>query len=374
LSNFSTALGGLCITSPDFNRWLTKSVLHGVLQYGGFGYAQPPYCKTTQPKEIGWFFGLVRIKGIEPSLLAKPEPKSGASTNSAISAYNFDYSITNSQSKIILEAMPNPDSTPILTALQGLIDVVAKLRNPDGGCPWDLAQTSASLTPYIIEEAYETVHAIRSGDREAIVSELGDLLLQVVLQAQLASEAGEFTLEDIAEAITQKMIRRHPHVFGDTKVAGVAEVRANWEEIKAAEKGKTTASLSDRLSSYNEKLPPITAAMKISVGAATVGFDWESVDGAWAKFEEELGEFKEALTTSDTAHQESELGDLLTTVINLARWYKLDPARGLSGTNQRFVDRLRQMEIHADKPLDEYSIDELELLWQQAKQRLASGK
>jgi XTP/dITP diphosphohydrolase len=270
--------------------------------------------------------------------------------------------------------MPNPDSTPILTALQGLIDVVAKLRNPDGGCPWDLAQTSASLTPYIIEEAYETVHAIRSGDREAIVSELGDLLLQVVLQAQLASEAGEFTLEDIAEAITQKMIRRHPHVFGDTKVAGVAEVRANWEEIKAAEKGKTTASLSDRLSSYNEKLPPITAAMKISVGAATVGFDWESVDGAWAKFEEELGEFKEALTTSDTAHQESELGDLLTTVINLARWYKLDPARGLSGTNQRFVDRLRQMEIHADKPLDEYSIDELELLWQQAKQRLASGK
>ena len=267
--------------------------------------------------------------------------------------------------------MINSESTPILTALQELIDVVAKLRNPDGGCPWDLAQTPESLTPYIIEEAYETVYAIRSGDRAAIISELGDLLLQVVLQAQIASDAGGFTLEDVARGISEKLIRRHPHVFGDVQVANVEEVKANWEQIKSIEKGKTTATFSDKLSSYAEKLPPLTAAAKISERAASVGFEWESVDGVWAKFEEELGEFKEALATPDIAHQESELGDLLFTVVNLARWYKLNPERGLSGTNQRFIDRIHQMEQYTDRPLTEYSIVELEALWQQAKKRLA---
>ena len=269
--------------------------------------------------------------------------------------------------------MTNPDSTPILSTLQELIDVVAKLRDPDGGCPWDLAQTPESLTPYIVEEAYEAVHAIRSGDRESIVSELGDLLLQVVLQSQLASEAGQFTLEDVAKGISAKLIRRHPHVFGDVVVADVAEVKANWEQIKAIEKGKTTELLSDKLSSYAEKMPPLTAAMKISNRAATMGFEWESIDGVWEKFDEELGELKEALATPDLAHQETELGDLLFTVVNLARWCKLDPERGLSGTNQRFIDRIQQMEQHIDRPLTDYSITELETLWQQAKQRLKIG-
>ncbi len=264
-------------------------------------------------------------------------------------------------------------TTPILTALQALIDVVAKLRDPVGGCPWDLAQTPDSLTPYIVEEAYEAVHAIRSSDRDAIVSELGDLLLQVVLQAQLASEAGQFTLQEVADSISAKLIRRHPHVFGDVEVADVAEVRANWEQIKAAEKGKTTDLLSDRLSSYTEKFPPLTAAMKISNRAASVGFEWESVAGVWEKFEEELGELRAAIATPDVEHQETELGDLLFTVVNLARWYKLDPERGLSGTNQRFVDRIQQMEAQIDRPLTEYSIAELETLWQQAKKRLAKG-
>jgi XTP/dITP diphosphohydrolase len=265
--------------------------------------------------------------------------------------------------------MTNPHSK--LVAIQELIDVVAKLRDPDGGCPWDLAQTPESLTPYIVEEAYETVHAIRGGDREAIVSELGDLLLQVVLQAQIASEAGQFTIEDIAHSISAKLIRRHPHVFGNVTVTNVDEVRANWEEIKAIEKGQTTQLLSDKLSSYAEKLPPLTAAMKISQRAANMGFEWENVDGVWEKFEEELGEFKEALATPDIAHQESELGDLLFTVINLARWFKLDPDRGLNGTNQRFIDRIQQMEKFADRPLADYSINELESLWQRAKRQLA---
>lgn len=269
--------------------------------------------------------------------------------------------------------MVNPDSTPILAAFQELIEVVAKLRDPDGGCPWDLAQTPQSLTPYIVEEAYETVHAIRGGDREEIVSELGDLLLQVVLQAQLASEAGQFTLEDVAQSISAKLVRRHPHVFGDVRVTDVAEVKANWAEIKAVEKGRVTETLSDKLSSYAEKLPPLTAAMKISNRAAAMGFEWESVEGVWAKFAEELGEFQAALTTPDLAHQETELGDLLFTIVNLARWFKLDPERGLSGTNQRFVDRIQQMEKYVDRPLGDYSIAELETFWQQAKQRLARG-
>jgi XTP/dITP diphosphohydrolase len=268
--------------------------------------------------------------------------------------------------------MTKPNSPAILAAVQELIDTIAKLRDPDGGCPWDLAQTPESLTPYIVEEAYEAVHAIRSGDRAQIVSELGDLLMQVVLQSQLASEAGHFTLEDVAHGISEKLIRRHPHVFGDVSVTDVAQVRANWEEIKAIEKGKTSESLSDKLSSYAEKLPPLTAAMKISNRAAAVGFEWENVDGVWAKFEEELGEFKSALATDDLVHQQSELGDLLFTVVNLARWFKLDPESGLSGTNQRFIDRIHQMEQYVDRPLTEYSIAELEGFWQQAKKQLAS--
>jgi XTP/dITP diphosphohydrolase len=267
-----------------------------------------------------------------------------------------------------------PVSQPILTAIEELVNVVAKLRDPDGGCPWDLAQTPQSLTPYIVEEAYEAVYAIRSGHQEAIVAELGDLLLQVVLQSQLAAEAGQFTLAEVAQGITQKLIRRHPHVFGDTQIDDIDQVRANWAEIKAIEKGKTTELLSDKLSSYAEKLPPLIAAAKISEQAANIGFEWESVAGVWEKFEEELGEFKAALMTPDLEHQEAELGDLLFTVINLARWYKIDSERGLSGTNQRFIDRIQQMEKYIDKPLTEYSITELELLWQQAKQRLAKGE
>ncbi len=267
--------------------------------------------------------------------------------------------------------MENPDAQAILASLQELIDVIAKLRDPVAGCPWDLAQTPESLTPYIVEEAYEAVHAIRSGDRAAIVEELGDVLMQVVLQAQIASEAGQFTLKEVADGIGAKLVRRHPHVFGDVRVTDTAEVKANWEQIKASEKGQKVATLGDKLSSYTEKFPPLTAAMKISTRSAAMGFEWENAEGVWAKFEEELAEFKEALTTTDTSHQAAELGDLLFTIVNLARWFKLDPEAGLSGTNQRFVDRIRQMESAIDRPLTDYTIAELETLWQQAKQRLA---
>ncbi|MBD0302765.1 MAG: nucleoside triphosphate pyrophosphohydrolase [Tolypothrix sp. T3-bin4] len=264
-----------------------------------------------------------------------------------------------------------------LAALQELIDVVAKLRSPDGGCPWDLAQTPETLTPYVIEEAYEVVDAIKSGDKDAIAEELGDLLLQVVLQAQIASEYQQFSLKEIAQGISQKLIRRHPHVFGDVSVENVDEVRQNWEQIKAEEKGETSPEnqkLSSKLSRYAKTLPPMIAAMKISQKAAAAGFEWENIDGVWAKFHEELGEFEQALEQETPAEQQAELGDLLFSIIQLARWNNLDPSEALQGTNLRFIQRLQKMEAFAERPLSDYTLDELEALWQQAKAKLAQDK
>ncbi|MDM9383374.1 nucleoside triphosphate pyrophosphohydrolase [Chlorogloeopsis sp. ULAP01] len=263
-----------------------------------------------------------------------------------------------------------------LAALQELIDVVAKLRSPEGGCPWDLAQTPQTLTPYVIEEAYEVVDAINSGDKEAIAEELGDLLLQVVLQAQIANEYEQFNLKEVAQGIAQKLIRRHPHVFGEVSVQSVEEVRQNWEQIKAAEKGEPSPEsqkLSAKLSNYARKLPPLMATMKISQKAAAVGFEWENIDGVWDKFHEELQEFQHALAHETPAQQQAELGDLLFSVLQLARWYNLDPSEALQGTNQRFIQRLQKMEAFADRPLSDYTLQELEALWQQAKAQLKKG-
>lgn len=263
----------------------------------------------------------------------------------------------------------------ILLALNDLIDVVAKLRSPEEGCPWDLAQTQHTLIPYIIEEAYEVVAAIRSEKQELIVEELGDLLLQVVLQSQIASESGDFTLEEVAQGITDKLIRRHPHVFSNVKVKDVAEVRKNWEEIKAKEKGyhpQQVQKLSEKFQKYAETLPPLFASQKISQKAAKIGFEWDNVQGVWDKFEEELTEFKDALKTDNTEHQKSELGDLFFTLVNIARWYGFDASEALQGTNQRFVERLKVMENLAENSLEDYSLEELEALWQKAKQQLQS--
>ena len=267
------------------------------------------------------------------------------------------------------QAQQHPET---LTALQELINVVAKLRNPDGGCPWDLQQTPQSLIPYVIEEAYEVVDAIKGGDSNAITEELGDLLLQVVLQAQIALEYQQFTLQQVAEGISQKLIRRHPHVFGDTSVDSVDEVRQNWEEIKAQEKGQTSSNsqLSDKLANYSRKLPPLMATMKISQKAADVGFEWEDIDGVWDKFHEELQEFQQAVAEETSAEQQAELGDVLFSVLQLARWYKLDPTEALQRTNQRFIQRFQKLEIFCERPLSDYPIEELEAFWQQAKKEL----
>jgi XTP/dITP diphosphohydrolase len=264
-----------------------------------------------------------------------------------------------------------------LVALENLIKVVASLRSPDGGCPWDLAQTPETLIPHIIEEAYETADAIRKGDKSAIVEELGDLLLQVILQAQIASESAQFTFAEVAAGITEKLIRRHPHVFGDVEINSVDEVNENWEKIKAAEKGITAEkppTLASKMSRYASTLPPITAAAKISQKAAEVSFDWDSVDGVWDKFHEEMAEFENALKHEDKAAQQSELGDIMFVLVQLARWYDLDASAALQGTNDRFVQRFAKVEAACDRPLSDYPPEELDALWQQAKALLAKQK
>jgi XTP/dITP diphosphohydrolase len=273
-----------------------------------------------------------------------------------------------------MELYSSENHAETLAALQQLINVVAKLRSPQGGCPWDLAQTPQTLTPYIIEEAYEVVDAINTGEQQAIAEELGDLLLQVVLQAQIAKEYGQFSLQEVAEGICQKLIRRHPHVFGEVSVESVEQVRKNWEEIKAAEKGQSplkSQKLSTKLSNYVRKLPPLLATMKISHKAAAVGLEWQNIEEVWQKFYEELQEFQQALTQETPEQQQAELGDLLFSILQLARWYNLDPSEALRETNQRFIQRIQKMEAFADRPFSDYTLEELEALWQQAKAQLA---
>lgn len=265
-------------------------------------------------------------------------------------------------------------ASPILSALQRLITVVAQLRDPEHGCPWDLAQTHQTLIPYVIEEAYEVADAIRSGDRAAIAEELGDLLLQVILHAQIASEAHQFTLAEVADGIADKLVRRHPHVFADVLVDNVEQVRQNWEQIKAREKNQDPnrlVPLTEKLSHYHRTLPPLMATMKMSQKAAAAGFEWDNVEGVWAKVHEELAEFQEAVSHGDKAAQQSELGDVLFAIVQLARWYNLDPSEALQGTQQRFIQRLMQVEQLATRPIADYSGAELDDLWQQAKTLLA---
>ena len=271
----------------------------------------------------------------------------------------------------------NWESDPSLRSLQHLLDVVAKLRSPDGGCPWDLAQTHESLIPYVIEEAYEVVDAIQGGDSKAIAEELGDLLLQVVLHSQIGKEANTFAIAEVAEGIAQKLIRRHPHVFGDLQTDDIQEIHQNWEKIKAEEKGEDlaqTQKLSYKLKRYARSLPPLMAGLKISQKAAEQGFEWENADGVWAKFHEELEELHHAIEHESKENQQAELGDLLFTLINVARWYDLDPSEALQSTNRKFIQRLEKIESfignQSDRPISSLTPEELDRFWKLAKEKL----
>jgi XTP/dITP diphosphohydrolase len=206
------------------------------------------------------------------------------------------------------------------------------------------------------------VDAITSGDQSAICEELGDLLLQVVLQAQIASETNQFSLKEVAEGISAKLIRRHPHVFGDVAVQDGQEVRHNWERIKTEEKG--TESLSGKLARYARSLPPLMAALKISQKVAELGFDWQNEADIWAKFHEEVQEFSQE---SQPDCQLTEFGDMLFSLVQIARWHAIDPSLALTTTNRKFAQRFAIMEKLTDRPLGECSVMELENLWQRAK-------
>ena len=260
-----------------------------------------------------------------------------------------------------------PSSTE---AVQQLIDMVARLRDPDEGCPWDLEQTHASLVPYVLEEAHEVADAIRHGDKAHLKEELGDLLLQVVLHAQIAQEESHFDLSNVADGISKKLIRRHPHVFSDAVASDTAAVKETWEAIKAGERGEqppSTSPLSDALAVKVRGMPALAGAMTISKKAAKAGFEWDDMAGVWAKVHEELDELKEAVISGDQSHAQEELGDLLFTLVNVARWCGIAPEEGLAGTNRRFLDRFSRVEAALQGNLQGRSIDELEALWQQAK-------
>jgi len=269
----------------------------------------------------------------------------------------------------------NRDETA-MAELAELIAVVARLRDPLRGCPWDLEQTHASLVPYVLEEAHEVADAIRHGDDGHLAEELGDLLLQVVLHARIAQEQGRFDLAQIAAAISAKLIRRHPHVFGDAQAGDSAAVRASWEMIKRREQAEreaargatpSTSPLSDRLAGKVRGQPALAGAMTISRKAAAAGFEWEDMAGVWQKVHEELDELKEAVASGNKAHAQEELGDVLFTLVNVARWCGLDPEAGLAGTNHRFLDRFSRVEAALGGSLQGRSIQELEELWRQAK-------
>jgi nucleoside triphosphate diphosphatase len=242
--------------------------------------------------------------------------------------------------------------------IRPLAAVMAKLRSPDGGCPWDLEQDFASIAPYTIEEAYEVADAIARGDMRDLREELGDLALQVVFHAQIANEAGHFTLQDVLDGITDKMVRRHPHVFGGTVAADGDAVSANWEAIKAAEKPRDGA-----LSGVALALPALMRAEKLQKRAARTGFDWPDASGPLAKIHEELAE----VAAADDPERAGEVGDLLFAVVNYARHLGVDPETALRQANAKFEARFRAMERMAGDAFPGLDPEAKEALWARAK-------
>ncbi len=255
---------------------------------------------------------------------------------------------------------------PLASGLEALQETVAHLRAPNG-CPWDREQTHATLRTTLLEETHEVLEAIDAGDPDAMREEFGDLLLQVVLQSQIAIEDGEFSLAEVIAGLQAKLIRRHPHVFGDVKVSGVGQVLENWEKIKAAERQDRAKPDHGALGQMPPSLPALAQAVIIQRRAARVGFDWPEVAGVVAKVSEEIGELEAA---TDPAEQEDELGDLLFAAVNWARWLEVDPESALRQANAKFRRRFAKVEAAAKgqgRAMAEMKLEELEELWQTAK-------
>lgn len=249
-----------------------------------------------------------------------------------------------------------------------LLEIMARLRDPDRGCPWDLEQDFSTIAPYTIEEAYEVADAIERRDMEDLRDELGDLLLQVVFHAQMAREGGAFDFNDVVESICDKMVRRHPHVFGDAEIDDADAQTHAWEQVKALE--RHARGLRSLLDDVPRGLAELQRAVKLQKRAARVGFDWDAADAVLEKLAEETDEVREAIAGGDEAGIKEEIGDLLFVVTNLARKLDVDPAHALRNASAKFERRFRAMEEvgGGHEMLSKMSLDELESLWQAAKE------
>jgi ATP diphosphatase len=261
-----------------------------------------------------------------------------------------------------------------------LIEIMSALRNPESGCPWDIVQTFETIKPYTIEEAYEVSDAIERKDMDDLCEELGDLLLQVVFHARMAEEAGEFAFGDVVEAITTKMIRRHPHIFARSDADTPDAVKKQWDEIKQAEKRERTERRARRgvtedfnagfLGSVQRSFPALTEALKLQERAAKVGFDWSAAEPILDKIEEEIGELRVALKEGDQGKVSDELGDLIFAIVNIGRHVKADPEEALRGTNTKFRRRFNHIEqtLEAEgNTLEAATLERMEEIWQAAK-------
>ena len=246
--------------------------------------------------------------------------------------------------------------------LERLIDIISTLRG-ENGCQWDREQTHKSLKTNMLEEAYEAVDAIESGKIDNIKEELGDVLLQVVLHAQIAKDENEFDIEDVAKGISDKLVHRHPHVFGEVKVNSTKEILDNWDKLKKEEKPERKSAM-DGITKGQSAL---ISALKISKKAVKKGFEWPNLVALYDCITSEFQEFVTAETQKD---KEEELGDVLFSIVNLARWKKIDPEQALLIANNKFIKRFKKMEELATKPLEEYSFEEYDALWKQAKERI----
>ena len=246
--------------------------------------------------------------------------------------------------------------------LEKLVDIIAVLRS-ENGCPWDREQTHKSLRPNMLEEAYEAVDAIDDGDVANLREELGDVLLQVVLHSQIAKDDGEFDIEDVARELSDKLIHRHPHVFGKEHVNSSDDVVTNWDKLKKEEKTYRKSILDGIPKSQSA----LMSAQKISKKVVKVGFEWDSVDSLKDCIKSEYLEFEEAVQTGNKELMEDEMGDILFATVNLARWYKIDAEQALLRANKKFTKRFQKMEEIKIKPLEEYSYEEFNNLWKSAK-------
>lgn len=265
-----------------------------------------------------------------------------------------------------------PDSNaPAGQKFQRLVEIMARLRAP-GGCPWDREQNFDTIKPFLVEETYEVIDAIDARDWAGLADELGDLLLQVVFFSQMASEQNRFRVEDALDAINEKLVRRHPHVFGDGDAKTASDVKRRWDEIKAEEKKSRMEAPKGLLEGIPAKAPALVEAQQIAAKAAGAGFDWENVDQVLDKLHEELDELAGARRSGAQDGLEDEIGDLLFTVVNIARFLKVDSEQALRKTNKKFRARFAYVErklTEAGKSLSEASLDEMEAFWQEAKRR-----